>query len=102
MQIKLFAPSAIDGKLTMPAGDPKKLRPNANIATVTPTRFSKTQKTIFAIPFECHSDQGSLLDRGFISVNAKTGKLSVEHCSDDPVPLEVDLETPGNKQVTEE
>ena len=82
MKIHLYKPSSMEGKL-LPAKD------EFGIASVMPTRYAKTQRTIFAIPFECTSDSGVSVDKGFIAVNVRTGKLSVEHCTK-MVPMDVD------------
>jgi hypothetical protein len=72
-------------------GKPAVVKAGEEVVTVTPVRFSKSQKTIFVIPFECESDNGTSLDKGYIAVNTKTGRLTVEHCSD-PIPMDVDMD----------
>jgi len=89
MKIKLFGSSPLEGRMVV---DGKPAKPGEQIAEITPVRFSRTQKTIFVIPFECSGDTAGhpVIDKGYITVNVKTGMLSVEHCSK-PVPLDIDV-----------
>jgi len=94
MKITLSSPSALEGVMARPTAPLGKalvsVKPGEELAVVTPIRFSRAQKTIFVVPFECESERGAILDKGYIAVNTKTGKLSIEHCAE-PIPLDVDV-----------
>lgn len=81
MQIRMVEPSPMGGEM--------EVLDNPRRVFVTPCRFSKAQRKVMVIPFETVSSTNKLLDKGFIGVDSKTGKLFIEHQAA-PVPFEVD------------
>ena len=60
------------------------------LAEARPIRRSKKQQSLPVYPFTVISAQGTLLDSGVITVNQRTGKLSVDHNGTEELPLDAD------------
>ncbi len=87
MIVALNGVSSMDAEMIqMKADDPA-------ISTVRPRRYAKSQRKVHLYPFSVHSDDGSeIVDQGYITIDARTGQLSIEHQLKE-VPFE--LETGG-------
>ena len=76
MRITLGNPSPMDATKQMPvlsANEPPAL------IIVSPRRYSKAQHKVNIFPFEVAQDNGDILDQGYITLNVRTGKLTIEH-----------------------
>jgi hypothetical protein len=52
---------------------------DGELAVVTPRRYSKAQHKVNVFPFEVKRDSGEIADQGYITLNVRTGKLTIEH-----------------------
>jgi pyruvate carboxylase len=85
MRVRILAPSAMEAKQLAPTGQ-------NIVAELRPVQFARSQRNLYAVPFEVLSEQGTKLDCGYITVNAKNGRVSVEHRMKELV-TDVDLPT---------
>ena len=85
MNINIKTPTVMEGKLLeAPVGED-------TLVTVKPRRWSKTQLKLAVIPIESVNERGQLLDHAVITVNQRTGKLSIEQVSGSgEIPLDAD------------
>ena len=73
MRITLGNPSPMDAAMmAMESGEPPAL------IRVMPRRYSKAQHKVNVFPFEV-AQHGKIVDQGYITLNTRTGKLTIEH-----------------------
>ena len=70
MIVKLHEPSVMDAE-TVKASDA--------VMAARPRRYSKSQRRVNMIPFSVTGSDGVLMDQGYLTVDVKTGKVTVEH-----------------------
>ena len=83
MKVLLYSPSPMEGRVLQTSDDPKLKGVHMG---VQPIQFYKSQRSLFATPFAVLSEQGRVLDRGYVTVNSRTGKLSIEHRIEEVTP----------------
>jgi hypothetical protein len=89
MILRVDMPSAMEAALV----DSKNPQ---NVVSVRPRRYSKGQRKVAVLPFSVISEDGKdrMLDQGYISVDMRTGKISVEHRCDELMGDEAFLKDP--------
>jgi len=84
MLVKINTPSTMDAEIT---------NNKDTILTARPRRYSRSQRRVNMIPFSVEVD-GQFLDQGYITVDLKTGKLTVEHRLNE-IPLDTEEDEPN-------
>lgn len=72
MRLAIMNPNETEAKIVGPT-DP------GVAVEVMPLIFSKTQRVLHTVQFEVKNDSGVILDRGYITVHSRSGKLGIEH-----------------------
>ena len=85
MKVVLSKPSPMEARTE----DPSSGSPH-DMVQLEPIRRSKKQQNLPTIPYTVLSDNGTVLDSGMITVNQRTGRLSVDHQSTGEIPIEAD------------
>lgn len=86
MHITVSKPSSMDAKVTFDGQlDNAEGKTSIEMITAEPRRYSKTQRKVNMFPFSV-KDGARVLDQGYISVDVRTGKLTVEHRNEE-VPI---------------
>ena len=75
MKIKILDPSPLEAKNV----DMEDADDEGYLVCASSVQYSKSQRSLFTLPFQVESDSGIVLDRGYLTLNVRTGKLGVEH-----------------------
>jgi hypothetical protein len=72
MRFSVLIPSPMEAKVL-------EERSEGKLIVLQPVRYARSQTKLYVLPVEVHTDSGEvLLDRVFMTVNANTGKISIE------------------------
>ena len=86
MIINISKPSPLEAELLPVAFD------NSVVGmSMRPLQYQRSQRTLYVTPVLVCDDSNNILDRAFLTVNSKTGKLSLEH-RNAPIACLVDAE----------
>lgn len=88
MKISIMSPSPLEAK--------ELTKDIYALASVQPIQYQRGQRVIYVLPVVAYNDAGKVLDRAFLTVNTRTGKMGLEHRNeevlmpvDEPEPIEV-------------
>lgn len=76
MILNILTPSPLEVKmLSVPEPDEN----GTPLISVRPIQYQKSQRTLYTLPIDVRSEGGELLDRAFLTVNSRSGRMSLEH-----------------------